>query len=289
VTTQARDCPECGLTNPPSAMRCDCGHSFEAQASRSSVVPSPKPLALPSWTRVAFGMAVFQVLITSFLALSTFSDGTFFTSSSFGLLSIADVVALSGLAFALLHRHLWAAWGLVVYAALDLVVRAAKTGQSAWAVPLVLYLVGAYYLQRAPHISPRLQELRWVRIVIWAVVWIAGNFGIGFLFGMLGLLQDGAPRTEAIALAQLGLFVIWGVCAFSIALYGIPYPFENLLLMVVCSIPLGMVDSVPRSWLAFFDLLSKGVWSLAIGMIAYLLTTRLSRPQTTVLRQRPTS
>jgi hypothetical protein len=27
----ARDCPKCGLINPPSAQRCDCGYDFAAK------------------------------------------------------------------------------------------------------------------------------------------------------------------------------------------------------------------------------------------------------------------
>jgi len=32
----ARDCPQCGLTNPTEAQRCDCGYDFIARKVRAS-------------------------------------------------------------------------------------------------------------------------------------------------------------------------------------------------------------------------------------------------------------
>ncbi len=192
-------------------------------------------------------------------------------------------MGLVGLAIFLWYGHLWAAWALVATSLLDFAVKVARTGQSAWIVPPVIYVAGALYLAQAPSVSPRFHELRWVRALVCAVVWVAGNFGIGFVFGRLGLLQNGLPRTDAIALTQLVLFFLWGVCIFALTIYRSDCPLEAVLLITLFALPLGIVDSVPRSWLALLGLLSKGVWSIAMGMIACLLI-RLSPTRATSLR-----
>lgn len=284
MTTQAKDCPSCGLTNRPSAMRCDCGYDFEAKLRLTAASTTSTKPPLPSWTKAAAGMALFQTVFTIALAFAALADGTFFSAASgFGLLSIADVVALLGLSIGVWHGHLWAAWALVAYSLLDDAVKVARTGQSAWIVPLVIYVVGALYLAQAPNIRPRFKELRLVRALVCAAVWVAGNFGIGFVFGRLGLLQNGLPRTDAIALAQLVLFLLWGICVFSLTIYRSDYPLEAVFLITLFALPLGIVDSVPRSWLALLELLAKAVWSLAIGMVACLLI-RLSPTRATSLR-----
>jgi hypothetical protein len=39
-SNSVKECPQCGLVNPPSAEFCDCGYSFIAQAAQSSGVVS---------------------------------------------------------------------------------------------------------------------------------------------------------------------------------------------------------------------------------------------------------
>src|SRR5262245_54183428 len=45
----AKDCPKCGLLNPPNAQRCDCGYDFDTgfgQNSRISIVAIARLLAI---------------------------------------------------------------------------------------------------------------------------------------------------------------------------------------------------------------------------------------------------
>src|SRR5262245_33960955 len=43
----AKDCPKCGLLNPPSAQRCDCGYDFDRRQMERSYV-EPKQLRRPA-------------------------------------------------------------------------------------------------------------------------------------------------------------------------------------------------------------------------------------------------
>jgi|GEM_PF-3117835 len=38
--TEAQDCPRCGLVNPPSAQRCDCGYDFVSRSAQQSYLGS---------------------------------------------------------------------------------------------------------------------------------------------------------------------------------------------------------------------------------------------------------
>src|SRR5438105_3443638 len=38
------DCPRCGLINPPTALRCDCGHDFQ-QPRDAKTMPPENPVA----------------------------------------------------------------------------------------------------------------------------------------------------------------------------------------------------------------------------------------------------
>ena len=42
-----KDCPGCGLVNPPSAQRCDCGYDFDRQRMERSYL-EPKQLRRPA-------------------------------------------------------------------------------------------------------------------------------------------------------------------------------------------------------------------------------------------------
>jgi hypothetical protein len=37
--TEAKDCPKCGLVNPPTAQRCDCGYDFLSRSMQGSYNP----------------------------------------------------------------------------------------------------------------------------------------------------------------------------------------------------------------------------------------------------------
>ncbi len=41
--SEVRDCPRCGLVNPPAAARCDCGYDFVARQFAGSLLPPGRP------------------------------------------------------------------------------------------------------------------------------------------------------------------------------------------------------------------------------------------------------
>ena len=47
-------CPECGLENPPQAIRCDCGHDFRMGSADSPTTPTETPLAVFEAQRMGF-------------------------------------------------------------------------------------------------------------------------------------------------------------------------------------------------------------------------------------------
>ena len=68
-------CPECGLINPESAMRCDCGYDFQSQRMKESYIEF-KPKFASFWFR--FG----AFLIDRFLTLITFGGLAIIISGS---------------------------------------------------------------------------------------------------------------------------------------------------------------------------------------------------------------
>jgi hypothetical protein len=53
------DCPECNLTNPPTAERCDCGYDFQTARMKEPYLPeSEKRLAIS----VACGMSLLSLV-----------------------------------------------------------------------------------------------------------------------------------------------------------------------------------------------------------------------------------
>jgi hypothetical protein len=52
-----RDCPLCGLVNPPTAVHCDCGYDFYAKEVDRSRAPKPgEPVGVES-LRLSYGAA----------------------------------------------------------------------------------------------------------------------------------------------------------------------------------------------------------------------------------------
>lgn len=47
TVAEAKDCPKCGLVNPPSAQRCDCGYDFVMRTTEQSSL-SPGGSGRPS-------------------------------------------------------------------------------------------------------------------------------------------------------------------------------------------------------------------------------------------------
>lgn len=71
------DCPKCRLTNPPSAMRCDCGYDFTSRTVEQSYLQ-------PSRSRVSGGLLT---------RLST-TDGRMSRGSFWGYQLVASLVAV---------------------------------------------------------------------------------------------------------------------------------------------------------------------------------------------------
>jgi hypothetical protein len=40
-----KDCPQCGLVNPPTALQCDCGYNFNEQRPTRPYVRDTNPIA----------------------------------------------------------------------------------------------------------------------------------------------------------------------------------------------------------------------------------------------------
>lgn len=60
----AKDCPKCGLVNPPSAQRCDCGYDFVTRATEQSYL-SPGGSGRPDGgsRAVGYGCLLFAPLL----------------------------------------------------------------------------------------------------------------------------------------------------------------------------------------------------------------------------------
>jgi hypothetical protein len=55
-----RDCPKCGLVNPPSAQRCDCGYDFMLRRIQASYLGKPPERS---------GVTTFESLVCFFIPL----------------------------------------------------------------------------------------------------------------------------------------------------------------------------------------------------------------------------
>ncbi len=79
-----KNCPKCGLANPDSAQRCDCGFDFESyRVEKSYVNPSDKTnraelgltLSQVGKRNIRMGLIVFLVGIIASILVSTFYTG----------------------------------------------------------------------------------------------------------------------------------------------------------------------------------------------------------------------
>jgi hypothetical protein len=60
------DCPQCGLINPNTAQRCDCGYDFESKSSKNV---SEEALKRIHSGRIAFVKAVYWVVTLILMAI----------------------------------------------------------------------------------------------------------------------------------------------------------------------------------------------------------------------------
>lgn len=79
-----KNCPKCGLANPDSAQRCDCGFDFEShRVEKSFANPSDKTnraelgltLSQVGKRNIRIGLIVFFVGIIASILISTFYKG----------------------------------------------------------------------------------------------------------------------------------------------------------------------------------------------------------------------
>lgn len=55
----AMDCPTCGLINPPTAQRCDCGYDFVQRRQMEPLAPTSRSYRLSRGTKVAIVLIIF--------------------------------------------------------------------------------------------------------------------------------------------------------------------------------------------------------------------------------------
>ena len=58
---EAKDCPTCGLVNPPEAVRCDCGYDFAARRFVGSLLPPAGPRAFGAGSALLLGFLLASV------------------------------------------------------------------------------------------------------------------------------------------------------------------------------------------------------------------------------------
>ena len=64
------DCPKCGLINPDTAMRCDCGYDFKTGAMKTSYSQQKLPYWVKGLVVLAITIGVLFVVINFFVALN---------------------------------------------------------------------------------------------------------------------------------------------------------------------------------------------------------------------------
>jgi hypothetical protein len=228
---------------------------------------------LPLAVKIAVVVAFFQAGVTAtFVIILIFERNALAGGYGFSLYSLIDVIALTGFAFALLKGRLWAAYGLFAYGVLDWVGKFVRSGQVGWVVPVAVYGIGAMTLSWSGHLTPKASELRWKRAVLFAALWFAGNFVIGFVCGFYGLTRGGVPQEPVAKLILACLSAVWGTTISYAAARRTIWPFETALLVATLTAPFAVLDFVS---IAESPLLSLGrvVWAVAFGMIGWALAT----------------
>jgi hypothetical protein len=231
--------------------------------------------------KIAAGIALFQAIFTGAMVVALALG---LEIQGFNLFSLLNVIVLTGLAIAIFNRRLWAAYTLAGYSLLDLVVKAdffpmtVSSRDIPSALPLLIYVAGALVLQASPsRLAPSLAELNWMVAIVSAVVWVAGDFVIGFFFGLFGFIKGGVPINTAAALVQMMLYIVWGILvSYSVARRTV-CPLETILLVALISIPLGAVDLL-TAHMTRIDFVVRVIWFLAFGLIGFGLASLTSGP-----------
>lgn len=195
----------------------------------------------------------------------------------FNLYSALDVIALCGLAFSLLNAHVWAGYALVVYGAVDCVLKLLNFGQAGWILPVIAYLGGTVVLQGSPSaISPHPAVVGWRAALGWAALWTAGNFAVAFTFGFMGLIKGGVPITSTVGLAHNSLGMVWSIGLAYVVARRSAWPVEAILLVAVASVPFNIID-VLSSGFKPAQFVTSALWWLAAGFIGIGIAQVLRR------------
>lgn len=148
--------------------------------------------------------------------------------------SLLDVMILSAFGIAVLKRHLWAAYALVGYGLIGLEV---VQRREPWAAYFVIYLVGAWFLRKKPHVAPEtIRMLQWRSIIKYAIVcWV----GFEIIYTIVWFTGFEAGVTHVL------LLVVWGVALFGFQAWRAPgWSFETGLITSIVAFSLSMLDAL---------------------------------------------
>ena len=95
-----KDCPKCGLVNPPDAQRCDCGYDFATRTVKPSYL-EPKDLeSMQSPTPTEWVICILLPVIGLFLGFRARRQGR--PGAGRTMLRVSGVMCIVGLAVRLL-------------------------------------------------------------------------------------------------------------------------------------------------------------------------------------------
>jgi hypothetical protein len=101
------NCPKCGLTNPDSAQRCECGYDFAAEAAEDTQLPeAPAPRAKKTTAKQTLARTLQGVamLAGAIFVLGPFTGSGHWAVFMFACLFVAIICGLLG-------AHLDENWG----------------------------------------------------------------------------------------------------------------------------------------------------------------------------------
>ncbi len=224
-----------------------------------------------SWPELlAAGGAFLQAGFTILVLLVTAEESRLRTGiEGVNIYSLLDVVILSAFGIAVLKRHLWAAYALVGYGLISYSVEVVQRREP-WAAYFVIYLVGAWFLRKKPHVAPEtIRMLQWRSIIKYAIVCWVGFEIIDTIVWFTGF--------EA-GVAHVLLLVVWGAALFGFQAWRAPgWSFETALITSIVAFSLSILDAliVPIRPAA---LLLRLVGAVAIAMLGVGCASMLPRP-----------
>ncbi len=144
----AQDCPQCGLTNPSDARRCDCGYDLVGRPPFAALRAKRPKLVF-----VAVGLGFLQGLANVGFAVVGGPPG-YMPQDPFGTSVAVALMLLQGLAMivfavATYRRRLYGAYGLLIVALLYALVSLAQKGTPGWIIPPLIYLAAVVSLHGA--------------------------------------------------------------------------------------------------------------------------------------------